>query len=234
MLRERVITAVILLVLFLLALFLLPDAGWSALVIVMVSTGASEWSRLARFSGRKANIFWGMTLVMMLGLVWFDAYHTPEQQALPHVLVYALSAVLWLVIVPTWLMVGWKVEQPLLMVLVGWIVLIPTGLAMLDLRGGHPMWLLGMMGLVWMADIWLTSPDASSEKTNSPPALVPARHGKVWRAQCLGSRRMCWWHGALADSALRYCRDCWWLPGAGSGWPCSAICLNPRSSARQG
>src|SRR5450759_4663471 len=111
MLKERVITAVILLV-----LLRLSDAGWSALVIVMVSQGASEWSRLARFSGRKANIFWGMTLVMMLGLVWFDAYHTPEQQALPHVLVYALSAVLWLVIVPTWLMVGWKVEQPLLMI----------------------------------------------------------------------------------------------------------------------
>src|SRR5450759_1887218 len=93
MLRERVITAVILLVLFLLALFLLPDAGWAALVIVMVSQGASEWLRLARFSGRKANIFWGLTLVMMLGLVWFDAYHTPEQQALPHVLVYALSLI---------------------------------------------------------------------------------------------------------------------------------------------
>jgi phosphatidate cytidylyltransferase len=177
MLRERVITAVILLVLFLLALFLLPDAGWAALVIVMVSQGASEWLRLARFSGRKANIFWGLTLVMMLGLVWFDAYHTPEQQALPHVLVYALSAVLWLVIVPIWLMVGWKVEQPLLMVLVGWIVLIPTGLAMLDLRGGHPMWLLGMMGLVWMADISAYFAGRKFGKNKLAPSISPS---KTW------------------------------------------------------
>ncbi len=44
MLKQRVITAVILLVLFLLALFFLPDAGWAVLVIVMVSQGASEWS----------------------------------------------------------------------------------------------------------------------------------------------------------------------------------------------
>ncbi|MGA7749585.1 MAG: phosphatidate cytidylyltransferase [Gallionella sp.] len=177
MLKQRVITAVILLVLFLLALFFLPDAGWAVLVIVMVSQGASEWSRLARFSGRKANIFWGLTLVMLLGLVWFDAYHTPEQQALPHVLVYALSAVLWLAVVPTWLMVGWKVEQPLLMALVGWSVLVPTGLAMLDLRLGHPWWLLGMMSLVWVADIAAYFTGRRFGKNKLAPSISP---GKTW------------------------------------------------------
>lgn len=177
MLRQRVITAVILLVLLLLALFALPDAGWALLVIVMVMQGASEWSRLAKFSGGKANAFWGLTLVMMIGLVWFDANYTLEQQALPHVLVYALSAVLWLVIVPTWLMAGWKVEQPSLMALVGWIVLIPTGLAMMDLRGGHPMWLLGMMGLVWMADIAAYFAGRKFGKNKLAPSISP---GKTW------------------------------------------------------
>ena len=41
MLKQRVITALILLVLFLLALFELPDAGWAALVIVLMMQGAS-------------------------------------------------------------------------------------------------------------------------------------------------------------------------------------------------
>jgi phosphatidate cytidylyltransferase len=177
MLRERVITAVILLVMFLLALFFLPDAGWAALVIVMVSQGASEWSKLARFTGSKANIFWTLTVAMMLGLVWFDVYHTPEQQALPHVLIYVLSAVLWLVVVPTWLMVGWKVEQPVLMALVGWVVLVPTGLAMLDLRGDHPMWLLGMMCLVWMADIAAYFTGRKFGRNKLAPSISP---GKTW------------------------------------------------------
>jgi len=177
MLRMRVITAVILLVLFLSALFALPDTGWAALVIVIVLQGASEWSGLAKFSGRKASAFWWLTLLMMLGLVWFDAGHTPEQQALPHVLVYAVSAVLWLVIVPTWLMAGWKVEQPSLMALVGWAVLIPTGLAMMDLRGGHPMWLLGMMGLVWMADIAAYFTGRKFGKNKLAPSISP---GKTW------------------------------------------------------
>ena len=177
MLKERVITASILLVLFLLALFFLPDAGWAVLVIVMVMQGASEWSRLAKFGGNNANLFWWLALVMMLGLVWFDSYYTPEQQTLLHVLVYALSAVLWLAVVPTWLMVGWKVERPVLMALVGWTVLIPTGLAMMDLRGDHPMWLLGMMGLVWMADIAAYFAGRKFGKNKLAPSISP---GKTW------------------------------------------------------
>ena len=75
MLRSRVLTAAILLALFLLALFALPVSGWAALVILMVLQGASEWARLAKLTGTKAKLFWVLTLLMMLGLVWFDATH---------------------------------------------------------------------------------------------------------------------------------------------------------------
>jgi len=172
-----VITAVILLVLFLLALFMLPDGGWAALVTVVVLQGASEWSRLARFSHTTANIFWGIALLMMLGLIWLDASRTTEQTLYMHVSVYTLSAVLWLVIVPAWLIAGWKVRQPLLMALVGWVVLIPTGLAMLDLRLGHPWWLLGMMILVWVADISAYFAGRRFGKTKLAPSISP---GKTW------------------------------------------------------
>ena len=117
MLKSRAITAVILLLLFLLALFALPVSGWVALVILMVLQGVVEWARMAKLTGRQAKVFWGLTLLLMLALIWFDANHTPEQQALTHLLIYAASALLWLFVVPTWLIAGWKVEQPLLMVL---------------------------------------------------------------------------------------------------------------------
>jgi phosphatidate cytidylyltransferase len=177
MLKLRVITAVILLLLFLSALFTLPDAGWAALVTVMVVQGASEWSRMARFSHRAANIFWGLTLVLMLGLIWFDSSHSYEQLVLPHVSVYAVSALLWLAIVPAWLMAGWKIEKPLLMALVGLAVLIPTGLAMMDLRQDHPWWLLGMMSLVWVADIAAYFSGRKFGKTKLAPSISP---GKTW------------------------------------------------------
>lgn len=178
MLRQRVITALVLLALFLLALFLLPDAGWAAVVAVMVLQGASEWSRLAGFSHAHANRFWWLALAAMLALFLFDASQPdPQLRATLHLAIYLLSAVLWLAIVPTWLMVGWKVRQPLLMALVGWVVLIPTGLAMMDLRGDHPLWLLAMMGLVWIADISAYFAGRRFGKNKLAPSISP---GKTW------------------------------------------------------
>ena len=179
MLKSRVITAIILLVLLLLALFALPAAGWAMLVVIMVLQGSSEWAKLSKLTGRKATVFWGLTLVMMLALVWFDATHTAEQQVMLHLLVYAVSALLWLIIVPTWMIVGWKVEQPLLMALVGWAVLIPTGLAMLDLRAASPSpWiLLFVMGLVWVADISAYFAGRRFGKNKLAPSISP---GKTW------------------------------------------------------
>ncbi len=210
MLKSRVITAVILLVLFLFALFGLPDGGWAVLVTVVVLQGAAEWSRLSRFSHATANRFWGLTLAVMLGLVWFDMNYSAAQTLAVHVTVYSLSALLWLVVVPAWLIAGWKLELPapgtlnanpadsggrqgegipapdasqrrvspsVLMALIGWTVLIPTGLAMMDLRQGHPWWLLGMMSLVWVADISAYFAGRRFGKTKLAPSISP---GKTW------------------------------------------------------
>ena len=177
MLKLRVMTAVILLVLFLLALFALPDVGWVAFVIVVILQGAVEWSRLAKLEGAKANIFWLLTLVMLLGLAWFDASHAVEQQAILHVPIYAVSALLWLIVVPTWLIVGWKVEQPWLLALTGWAVLIPTGLAMQDLRSIDPWLLLLVMGLVAAADISAYFAGRKFGKNKLAPSISP---GKTW------------------------------------------------------
>jgi len=177
MLKSRVITAVILLVLFLSALFALPASGWAALVILMVLQGISEWARLSRLSASRATMFWWLTLVLMLLLVWFDATHSAEQRIVPHMLVYAVSALLWLIIVPTWMMMGWKVGQPLLMVLTGWAVLIPTGVAMLDLRAISPWLLLFVMGLVWVADISAYFAGRRYGKNKLAPSISP---GKTW------------------------------------------------------
>ncbi|MEO8333234.1 MAG: phosphatidate cytidylyltransferase [Gallionella sp.] len=177
MLRSRVITAVILLLVFLMALFALPAAGWSTLVILLVLQGTSEWARLSRLGGSKANLFWWLTLLMMLGMVWFDASNSFEQRRLVHLQVYAVSALLWLIIVPTWLITSWKVEQPLVMALTGWAVLIPTGLAMMDLRVISPWLLLFIMGLVWVADISAYFAGRRFGKNKLAPRISP---GKTW------------------------------------------------------
>ena len=177
MLKQRVVTAVILLLLFLSALFLLPDMGWGALAAIMVMQGTSEWARLAKLPRLAANGYWWLTLAVMASIVWFDASHPVAQPATVHLMVYALAALLWVIVVPAWLIGGWQVRHPLLMALVGWAVLIPTGLALMDLRAANPWWLLGVMGLVWVADIAAYFAGRKFGRTKLAPSISP---GKTW------------------------------------------------------
>lgn len=179
MLKSRVITAVILLALLLGALFALPPLAWAVLIVAMVMQGTVEWSRLSGLSGRQANAYWGLTLLLMLGLLWADAGAAEAQRVYLHLAIYAVAALLWLIVVPAWLMAGWKVKQPLLMALAGWAVLVPTGLAMLDLREAVPSpWiLLFVMGLVWVADIAAYFTGRRFGKNKLAPSISP---GKTW------------------------------------------------------
>ena len=179
MLKLRVMTAIALLIFLLLALFVFPSVAWTALIVVMVMQGAYEWLRLSKLSGGKANLYWLLTLFLMLGLLWLDAGATEAQQMNVHLSVYAVSAALWLIIVPTWLRAGWKVKQPILMALTGWAVLIPTGLAMLDLRAANPSpWvLLFVMSLVWIADSAAYFAGRRFGKNKLAPSISP---GKTW------------------------------------------------------
>lgn len=177
MLKSRVITAVILLLLLLLILFALPDVWWDGVVVVMVMQGILEWSKLSKLSGRNAYIYGALTLLLMLALVWFDANHSDAEQVIPHLSIYAVSALLWLIIVPTWMIAGWKVENKFLMCLTGWAVLIPTGLAMLDLHAISPWVLLLLMGLVWVADIGAYFSGRRFGKNKLAPSISP---GKTW------------------------------------------------------
>ena len=176
MLKTRVITALILLTLFLFALFLLPLLGWAALVMVMVMQGTLEWIRLAKLSGKAANVYWWLTLALVLGMVWLD-WLQPGWIVILHLFIYGMSALLWLIVVPFWLIGGWEVRRPLLMAMTGWVLLIPTGLAMMDLRAASPWWLLGVMGLVWMADIAAYFAGRKFGKSRLAPTISPA---KTW------------------------------------------------------
>jgi len=178
-LKSRVLTAVVLLALLLVALFWLPPLGWSLLVVAMVMQGTVEWSHLSRLQGRQAWLYLGATLLLMLGLLWLDTGVSAQQSQYVHLFFYLLSALLWLVVVPAWLMSGIKVTRPGLMMGVGWAVLIPTGLAMIDLREATPSpWvLLFVMGLVWVADIAAYFAGRRFGKSKLAPSISPS---KTW------------------------------------------------------
>ena len=175
MLKSRIITAVILLLLLLLVLFVLPGSWWTAVVVLMVMQGIAEWSKLSRLSRGQTFLYAALTLLLMMAFIWFDAHHSGIR--LPHLSIYTVSAVLWLVVVPIWMAAGLKVENQALMCLTGWAVLLPTGLAMLDLRSLSPWLLLLAMSLVWVADIGAYFSGRRFGKHKLAPGISP---GKTW------------------------------------------------------
>lgn len=172
-LKSRIITAVILLLALLLILFALPDGWWIALVVLMVMQGTLEWSKLSGLTVRGSYLYGALTLLIMLALVWSGA----QDMKLAHFLIYAVSALLWLMVVPAWLFLSWRVKSPLLMCLTGWAVLIPSGLAMLDLHAVSPWLLLMLMSLVWVADIGAYFAGRRFGKHKLAPGISP---GKTW------------------------------------------------------
>jgi phosphatidate cytidylyltransferase len=177
MLKSRIVTAAIMAALLLAGLFMLPVAGWATLIIILLLQGTVEWARLSKMSNQAAKIYWGATLLLMLTLIWFDSAHSIEQARWVHFLIYGISGLLWLIIVPTWLIMGLQVRNPWLMAIVGWAVLIPTAWAMLDLRAFNPGWLLFLMCLVWTADIAAYFAGRRFGKNKLAPLISP---GKTW------------------------------------------------------
>ncbi|MDR0481470.1 MAG: phosphatidate cytidylyltransferase, partial [Gallionellaceae bacterium] len=178
MLKQRIITASILALLLLAALFWLPAVAWDALIVVLVMQGASEWARLAQMSLRNAHLFWWLTLALMVGLFWIGEAHFRGYEWV-YLMVYLAWAALWLGVVPFWMAMRWQVRHPLLLALTGWAVLVPTGLAMAQLRAYEPSpWLLlSFMALVWVADIAAYFFGRKYGKNKLAPNISP---GKTW------------------------------------------------------
>lgn len=170
MLKQRVVTAVILLVAFLSALFLLPATGWVLLVALVAAVGAWEWGALAGFGAgqRRTFVLVVAALCVALGML------LPATALWP---LYVLSALFWLLVVPLWLRAHWRCASPVAGWCMGLVLLTPTALAMMHLRALGAWVLLGAMALVWIADIAAYFTGRAFGRHKLAPSVSP---GKTW------------------------------------------------------
>ncbi|MBY0578663.1 MAG: phosphatidate cytidylyltransferase [Burkholderiales bacterium] len=147
MLKARILTAIVLIPLFLGALFTLSDEMWTGLTLAVTMVACWEWGKLAGFPKALVHAYSPMTFILSLFFLWL--IHMDAARILYF---YGASAFFWLMLAPSWLAFGWHVRNPVIMVLVGWVILIPTWLALIDLRLHGAGLLLGIMAVVWIAD----------------------------------------------------------------------------------
>jgi phosphatidate cytidylyltransferase len=153
MLVQRLLTAIALLCLFVGAMFVLPRAGWIAFLVPGLAVAGMEWARLAQWSRRQALLFTAVTLASFLGVLGAAATAGSAQSPSDVLMIsaYVAAALFWLAAVPFWLGRGWRSRNPAILVLTGWLVLVPTWLAFVDMHAS-PQQFLFVAGVVWTAD----------------------------------------------------------------------------------
>ena len=153
MLKTRILTAAVVLPLFLLALLYLQNVFWAAFLLALAVIGSREWCNLAGFSVRNTIIFMILT-TLIGGELLFQLSDAAETDAYTKALmgIYVLSAFFWVGYVPFQLKQPCKITNVLALMMIGWLILIPTVLALYQLRAISPMLLLGFMGTIWISD----------------------------------------------------------------------------------
>lgn len=190
MLKTRVITALVLMALLLPSLFYSSQAVWALLVAGFIGIAAWEWGALL---GWKAipRVVLGATTALFCGglsLLAPNAIGAGEEfvpAASWVLLAYGLSAAFWCLALPFWLKNKWSLHG-FGGVVVGAVVLLPTWLAMVQLRGLGAGALLGIFAVVWMADIAAYFSGKAFGKHKLAPSISPGKTREGAIGACVG------------------------------------------------
>lgn len=151
MLKQRVITAIVLLAILLPALFWHAPQPFLAITLVLIAAAGWEWARLNGL-GTGANIALGVVTLALCGGAW--ALGWPDRP----------SATLWSIVGAAWVLAGaalvragvdgWPKIPRTVRVVVGILALALAWLAMAQARVIGVNFLLSIFVLVWVADVF--------------------------------------------------------------------------------
>ncbi len=147
MLKTRVFTALVLLGLLLLALFVLPLAGGLAFFALLLLLGSWEWAAFLHWDTTVARLGYCAIAAGLCCVCWWSPSQIPMRLVLGVAMVWWLAATLWILFWP-------KRVVPLLVGVAGLLVLVPTWLALAHLlTAAGPSYVMYLLLLVWGADI---------------------------------------------------------------------------------
>lgn len=173
MLKQRVLTALVLAPVVLAAIFYLPTTWLAVVLAVVMVVGVRELALLAgATSGRAQFIVMAITAT---GIGLMAAF--PQWQ----------NSVLWLALL-TWLLCFVWLILPhhgqalagrwrLIKILLAVIMTVPAWVAIQDLHRLHPGWLISLLFLVWAADVGAYAAGKTLGRHKLAPSVSP---GKTW------------------------------------------------------
>ena len=169
MLRTRIITAVIALLILGTVVFVLPPDAVKVVIGLLVLAGAWEWSGFLGLSSKSLRLLY---VAIIAGLIATVVFAFPENtlQVLQVACVWWFLAFIWTLLFPTPIphVVRW---------ICGAFVLVPLFVALLLLYGLGPRLMLFALLIVWAADIGAYFAGKQFGRVKLAPSISP---GKTW------------------------------------------------------
>lgn len=179
MLKQRILTALVLLPIVVLAILYLPDTGFALLWAIVLNLAAWEWSALARINSIVSRIIWLFFINMALLVLWFNINVNAITDT-----VILLAAGFWVLVVISLLfdithrMAGLTpVIYQSFSLLAGIFVIVPAWLALVLLHQSLASSVLLVFCLVWAADTGAYFTGRRFGKRKLAPSISP---GKTW------------------------------------------------------
>ena len=187
----RVLTAMLLLAVFVPAVLWAPAWLWAILMAGVVGMAAYEWARLSHFPPLSARAYAGLLTLCAVALPAVLGRDWPTYQTA----LILLAIGFWLLVAPLWLLGRWHAPQPFVRAVVGVVVLVPTWAALLYLHARGPGVLLGVMAIVWIADTAAYFAGRQFGRHKLAPAISP---GKTWEGVAGALVALALYAGALS------------------------------------
>lgn len=220
MLKQRILTAIVLLAILLPALFYPSHVPFACVMLALIAAAAWEWGRLNGY-GSRLSLFVGLETLVLCALSWWLGLL--DQSLLP---VWIFASAAWVlggaallrVAVPGWPRVprGLRLVGGLLVLWVAWLAAVKARMIGIN-------FLLSILVLVWVADIFAYFAGRAFGLRFTRNKLAPAiSPGKSWEGVWGGMAgvlvlALAWvWADAAAQPAVaslytRLAERGWWL-----------------------
>lgn len=192
MLRDRVITALVLAALVLLVIFWLPHAATMAALALLVVAAAWEWSAFPCFTQHSARVVYVAIVAACIAAAWLFGVDRDELDSLMY------AALLWWVFALGWVTVAPTRVNGATAAIAGLLVLVPVWLALVRLHALGPQLMLFLILLVVAADVGAYFAGRQLGRNKLAPRVSP---GKTWEGV----------FGGVVAAALMSAIGVWWF-----------------------